>query len=200
MNLQFSNETLYPNAHRPDTNNFTDIIKEFLQVFDEMHCFYNLIYGFLSKNNEPIKSKQLSSETLCDFGFLCREMEKLFDELRKECKARKELCGKIIGYRKTQELLSDPSLSMKVTGNLATGSPDVKMQAALPAKFSDDYYKLTDYFKVPRSVAESGILKLDWKAVIEFLTKQRQDGKNIPEGFGKQYPEYTVTYRKRTNK
>jgi len=175
----------------------TDIIKEFVGVREQVQLLYNLVYGFLAKNNEQIKSKQLASEELCDFGFICRDLENILDELRKELKARKELCGQIIAFRKTQESIQDPSISMKVQGQFATGTPDVKMQAALPHKFTDEYYQITDYLGVPRDVASSGVLRLDWKRVTEFLTQLTRDGKQIPEGFGKQYPSYVTVYRKR---
>jgi len=175
----------------------TEIIKEFMEVQNQVSLLYNLVYGFLSKNNEQIKSKKLNNETLCDFGFICRELENIFDELRKEVKARKELCGNIIAFRITQAIIADPSIEMKTEGQLAIGIPDVKMQAALPEKFTAEYYQLTDYFKVPRQIAEIGILKLDWKVVTEFLTKQMNEGKTIPKGFGKQYPVYITTYRKK---
>lgn len=174
----------------------TEIIKEFVGVQEQVHLLYNLVYGFLAKNNELLKSKKLNNENLCDFGFFCRELEKISDELRKELKARKELCGQIIAYRLVQSSLADPTIKMKVEGQFASGTPDVKMEAALPKKFTDEYYKITDYFNVPRKVAESGILRLDWKQVTEFLTKQMNEGKKIPEGFGKKYPLYTTTYRK----
>ncbi len=178
----------------------SDIIKEFLGIQDEIHIFYSLVYGFLSKNNELIKSRKMSNEELCDFGFLCREQEKIFDELRKEMKARKELCGQIIAYRLTQAAIQDPSIKMKVNGSLATGTPDLKMIAAIPKKLSAEYYQLTDYLSVPREVAATGILKLDWKTTMEFVTQLAQDGKKIPPGFGRQYPTYTTVYRKKRNK
>lgn len=179
-----------------DVEPSTDVIKEFLTVNDEVQAIYNLVYGFLSKNNELLKSKRLTSETLCDFGFFCREMSKIFDELRKEANARQDLCGQIIAYRLIQASINDPSLKMKVKGQFSSGTPDVKMQAALPVKFTDDYYKITDYLKVPRDVAASGVLRLDWKQVTEFITKLMNEGKPVPEGFGKQYPVYVTTYRR----
>lgn len=174
----------------------TDVIKEFVTVNDAIIQLYNLVYGFLSKNNELLKSKTLSNEVLCDFGFFSREIAAIFDELRKEANARKDLCGQIIAYRLTQAVLSDPTLKMKTKGQFASGTPDCKMQAALPKKFTDDYYKITDFLGVPRDVAASGVLRLDWKQVTEYLTKRMNEGKPIPEGFGKQYPVYTTTYRK----
>jgi len=178
----------------------TEIIKEFVDVKEEVHLLYNLVYGFLSKNNEQLKSKKLSNGELCDFGFICRELENIFDELRKEVKARKELCGQIIAYRLIQAQLQDPSIKMQVQGQFATGTPDVKMQAALPKKDTEEYYQVTDYFNIPREVAETGILRLDWKVCSEFLTRLMNEGKPIPKGFGKQYPLYVTIYRKKKNK
>jgi len=178
----------------------TEIIKEFVIIQEEVQSVYNLVYGFLAKNNEQLKSKQLNSEDLCDFGFLCRELENLFDELRKEVKARKDLCGQIIAYRLVQNSLSDPTIKMRIDGQLAVGIPDVKMEAGIPNKFTEEYYQLTNYFGVPRKVAEAGILRLDWKMCSEFLTKQMNEGKQIPKGFGKQYPKYITTYRKKREK
>jgi hypothetical protein len=200
MNINFTNETLYPNSDRTKPKSSNKVIKEFLNIKEQVTLLYNLVYGFLSKNTNDIKSKKLTNKIMCDFGFICRELENTFDELRKEAKARKELCGNIIAYNITQDALMDPTIEMIVRGDLATASPDVKMQAALPKKFSYEYFVLTDYFKVPREVATTGILKLDWKEVTKFLTKCREDGKSIPDGFGKQYPLYSVTYRKSRNK
>lgn len=170
--------------------------KKLQNIFEECQLLYNLVYGFLSEATPTIKSKILSNEELTDFGFLCRELEHLFDELRKECKARKELCGGIIAYRLIQESLTDPTITMKSKGTLAIGAPDVKMEVGLPKKFTDEYFQLTDFFEVPREVAETGILRLDWQMVTRYCTKLMQDGKSIPEGFGKKYPRYVTTFRK----
>jgi len=170
--------------------------KKLQKIFEECQLLYNLVYGFLSEATPSIKSKALSSEELTDFGFLCRELEHLFDELRKECKARKELCGGIIAYRLIQKSLTDPTVTMKTKGMLATGTPNLKMEVCLPQKFTDDYFRLTDFFGISRDIAETGILRLDWKMVSQYCTKLMEDGKPIPEGFGEKYPRYYTTYRR----
>lgn len=172
------------------------VVRKLQIVFSECQLLYNLVYGFLSGATPTIKSKALDNAELTDFGYLCRELENLFDELRKEAKARKELCGNIIAYRLIKASLTDPTITMKARGTLATGTPDVKMQAALPKKFTEEYFKITDFFGVPRDVAETGILRLDWKKVTEYCTQLTEDGKPIPEGFGKKYPLYSTVYRK----
>lgn len=180
-----------------------DVIAEFLTINEEIASLYSLLYGFMSKNTEHIKASRLggnasmSNETMCDFGFFCREAENTLDELRKEVKARKELCGQTIAIRKTEDSLTDPNIKLKVTGQYATGSPDVKMQAKLPTKFTDEYYQITDYFKVPREVAATGVLRIDWKASGDFITQLAADGHKPPDGFGKQYPTYVTTFRRR---
>lgn len=190
-------------ATEKPTEDTNDVIAEFLTINEEIVGLYNLLYGFMSKNTELIKSSRagginsMTYSDMCDFGFFCREAENTLDELRKEVKARKELCGQIIAMRKTQDSLSDPTVKLKVAGQYATGSPDVKMQAQLPTKFTDDYFKITDYLKVPREVAATGVLRLDWKATGEFITQLAADGHKPPEGFGKQYPTYVTTFRRR---
>lgn len=175
----------------------SDIIGEFVALQNDILQLYNNAYGFLSKNNNKIKSKEMSNEELCDFGYICRELAKVFDELRKEMNARMDLCGSIIAFRKTKASLTDPTLQLKVVGQFATASPDVKIEVGLPKKHSPEYYQVTDALGVPREVAEKGILKLDWKSVTKYCTEQVNAGKKIPKGFGQQYPKYRVTYRKR---
>lgn len=173
------------------------VVKKLREVFGECQTLYGLVYGFLSQITPNIKRRKFTNSELTDIGFLCREMENLFDELRKECKARKELCGSIIAYQLTQQSLTDPNVAMKTRGDLATGTPDVKMQAALPKKLTPEYFQLTDFFGVPRDIAETGILKLDWKMVTKYCTKLTYKGRPIPEGFGKQFPLYVTVFKKR---
>lgn len=173
------------------------IVKKLRGVFEEVQLTYNLTYGFLSEITPTIKAKELTVNDLTDIGFLCREMAKIFDELRKECEARQNLCGSIIAYQLITKTLTDPNASMKSKGELATGTPKLKMQAALPKKFTPEYYQITDFMGVPRDVAETGVLRLDWRRVVEYCTEMAEKGKKMPEGFGKQYPLYTTTFRKR---
>jgi hypothetical protein len=208
-------KNLEPGLHKDEKRPVVDentngVIAEFLKINEEIASLYSLLYGFMSKNTELIMasrrggSTSMSYSDLCDFGFFCREAEQTLDELRKEIKARKEKCGEAIAIRKTQESLTDPNIKLKVTGQYATGSPDVKMQAQLPTfKVGEpnvDYYKLTDYFKVPREVAATGIFRLNWKATGEFVTQLAADGHKPPDGFGKQYPTYVTTFRRRRMK
>ena len=175
----------------------TEVIAEFQTVNEEVAQIYSLVYGFLSKNNPLIKARETKTETLCDFGFFCRELESVFNELRKEALARKELCGSICAARKTQEAIADPSIKLKINAQFCTGSPDVKMQAKLPVKMTEEYFALTDYFQIPREVAAAGAVRLDWKGTGKFLTELAATGKKVPPGFGHKYPTYVTVFRRK---
>jgi hypothetical protein len=178
----------------------SDIINEFTEILDECQTLYNLVYGYLSEQTSQIKIGRLNTGELTDFGFLSKELECLFDELRKECKARKDLCGSMIAYKLIQESLTDPAAAIQSRGSLSIGVPDVKMQVSLPKKFTEEYFQITDHFGVSRDVAATGILRLDWNAVVEYCTKLFSEGKKIPSGFGKKYPLYQTTFRKLAEK
>jgi len=210
-------------------------IIELRNVVEEVRRLYNLVYGFLLSTNDLIKSKSLSNKDLCDFGFFSKELENIFDELRKEVKARKEICGSIISYNIIKESINDPTIGNIIKGEFSSASADMKMEVALPEKNSEEYKKILEWFikyilhkfdfmiskldsnNKPFNIWESylnvliepilkdiieefikeGIFKLDWNKVTELCTKFSQEGKSIPEGFGKQYPKYFVTYRKK---
>jgi len=169
------------------------------ELLDESNNFYNLVVGTMIEVTEPMKERELSNEQLVDIGFFCREMETLFNELRKEVKARKDLCGQIVAYSKTKESISDPSIKMTVEGQYAIGTPDVKMQAALPKKDSKEYLRFCKFLGDPEDVAEQGVLKLDWNSVTEFCTQLIAEGKPVPEGLGRKYPLYVTRYRRKTD-
>jgi len=147
----------------------------------------------------PIKNKQLPNEALVDVGFLCREVKLMCDEMRKEAKVREDLCSSIIAFSRTKDLINDPSLDPKVKGTLATGTPDCKMQAKLPKKGSPEYLAFCEFLKIPKDIAEKGVVKPDWNEVTNFVTEELGKGHSVPPGLGQQYPLYTVTYRRLNN-
>jgi len=173
------------------------MVQKIKKLLDDSHNFYNLICGMMIEITDPIKQRKLKNEDLVDIGFFCREMENMFNELRKEVKARKELCGSIAAYNLTRDAVQDPTIRMAIEGKYATGTPDVKMQAALPRKDSDEYFKFCKQLGVPEEIIRQGILKLDWDAVTNFCTERLADGLPIPDGLGKKYPQYVMQYRRK---
>jgi hypothetical protein len=150
----------------------------------------------LLETTPDIKANKISEGNLVDHAYLYRELERLFDEMRKEVKARRELASSKAAYSRVKKCVQDPSTDLTIRGEIATGTPEVKTQAALPKKFSEGYYQFCEAMGVPLSIAEAGVLKLDWKQVTELCTQRHAEGKPIPPGLGKEYPLYFCILRK----
>jgi hypothetical protein len=157
-----------------------------------------LYYDHWSILVDKMRKNILDKEQLADVGYLLRQGEKLLDDWRKDCKAAKELAGKIIAL---QILQSAESLSGEgedvARGDIAIAIPDLKMEAELPKKGTPEYEAFLGHFGVNAGTAELGILKPDWKAIGKLVTDAAQDGKKFPPGLGKKYPRYTATFRRR---
>lgn len=139
---------------------------------------------------------RITVEDDADMGLLCREMEELFDEMRKEVKARKELCGKIIAMDFAKRSLAG-DVNDKVSGEIATASPDVKQQPKIPKQGTDEFLELMEAVGVSKEVALSGAVKLDWNGMGDYVAKQVALGKKIPPGITKLYPVFVATFRRK---
>lgn len=138
-----------------------------------------------------------SVEDLCDIGFLCRELNKISDELRKEAEAKKDLIGMKIAYIMTERSVSEPDINMTVHGELATGSPDVKTAAAIPKWGSPEYKALCDYFKIPEEAQQTGMFSVNYNRMADIITRMAEEGKNPPPGVLKTYPKFSTVFRER---
>lgn len=167
------------------------------KAHEDVNTLYHDVYDVMARLTAAVQSKKYSDADLCDMGFFCKQMESLLDELRKETKARKELIGRIIAFNRTKAFIADPTIDPTVRGKYATGTPDVRQEAELPKKGTDEYFAFTDHFGVPRGVAEQGILKLDWNSVGDMCTQLAEDGKKMPPGLGRMIPKYVTTFRKK---
>lgn len=170
------------------------------ELLDEFRGLYQKLLEELMSASDDMKAKKLSTSDLADVGFLCRELERLSDDLRKDCKARKELAGKIISFIVTQESLNDDSANDTVRGELATATPYVKQLPRLPARGSAMYSAFCKDLGVPQNVIDQGVIKIDWKGAIEFVTERMQDGLPLPKGISETYPEFSCVFRRRTKK
>lgn len=155
----------------------------------------DLLIGLTDK----IKAEAYPREDLCDLGWLCRELESLLDELRKEFAARKDLAGRLIAFRMTQEVIEDPSKiaehGMTVRGRFSSGSPDVSQSAAVPRRGSKEYADLCKHFGIQGEVSESGIVDFSFTRLAEYVSSRVASGEKLPSGILRTYPVYKTTFR-----
>lgn len=174
-----------------------DKLKETKDYLNEVH---HRLYIQISEISDCVKKRQLANDELVDVGFLFREIESIFDELRKEAKARKELSAKVLALSVIQESVNDPEADSVIHGEYARASLSLKTRVRLPKKLSPEYYEVCEFLGVPSEVIDKGLVKLDWNGASEFATQMAEEGKRLPKGLDDTYQEYSCTYTRKTPK
>lgn len=150
-------------------------------------------YDFLS--GLP-KLDDLESADLADLGFFCREIENTLDDWRKTTKAFKEKLSSVLAMRIMQDPanLNAETAEDTVRGKFASAKADLKVFAELPKRGTANYDMLLNFFGVK---GDTELIKPDWQAMKREVTRRAEMGEPQPPGLGKQYPEYTVIYRRK---
>jgi len=162
-------------------------MKTFQQLCDKVQELWTEFHGELITMTELIASPKTAMGDLVDTGFLCREMETLLDDWRKECKARKELVTKILAIR------SPAFGDSTIQGKLASVSLDATLEVEIPKEGTPEYDEILKYFHVDPEIP----FKPHWKKVQELVLQRYQDGVPLPPGFGKQYTKTTGVFRRK---
>jgi len=169
------------------------MLEKLIREFGDLHHELMLELGNITAK---LKKREYSKEELCDIGFLCRELERSFDDWRKDCKARRELAEKVLAYSVMMESL-DGEADDVVRGKLARAVCDVKKEAIIPKRGTDEFYSLMEHFGVTGEATE--VLKFDWKRMAEFVTKLAEEGKEVPKGIDRTIPKYKATFTRLKN-
>lgn len=143
-----------------------------------------------------LKKGKANDAQLVDVGFLLREMENVFDECRKEAKARKELISRLLAAKAIDSLNDPEGAQGRFDGNLASAIPDAKIYPKIPRPGSDDYLALMEFMGVPAPVAALGLLKPSFTATQEWLQERAAEGKNPPNCLGT-YTDAVCIFRRK---
>ncbi len=154
----------------------------------------------VSKEADKIRDKGISIEDAVDLGFLCREIEKLFDESRKEVKARHERIARRIATLLVNKLLEDPESveddDVLVRGLYASGTPDVGVAPSVPRKGTQGYMDLCEHFGIGPELAKQGLVVWHYPQLAEYCTKLASEGKPIPPGIDGNATKITTIFRR----
>lgn len=171
-----------------------DEVDKAVALYQQAQDLFHLVYDFMSSLEH--KTKSMDPRVQTDLGYVCRELEQRFDSLRKDCKARKEAINRTIAVRAMQLKLEDDTFEGKFRGCIATGTPDVKNQAATPKRGTPEYHELLKLMGVSEDVAKQNILDFSWKGISDYITELAKQGKKLPPGIGKPFLDYQVVYRR----
>lgn len=167
---------------------------------DVLVAFHKEVYDFIAVTHDGVTKMELSMEDLVDMGYLCRDMERYLDEMRKEVKSRKELIGKLLAFHVAQQSLNDTEkLQVTVKGELATGTPDVKLQPKIPEPKTEEFSQLMEYFGLSRDrlAGIEDCLRLSFNGMRDLVSRLAEEGYPMPPGVVKTWPVYTTTFRRR---
>lgn len=154
---------------------------------------------WMAQLTERAKADAFTLEDECDLGFLCREIAEVYDEMRKEAKARQELFGRRIaevqGRAAMRGELEDDDLTVR--GELATGVPSIKSIPKIPKTGSEEYLVLCRWFGIPVDLAQSGAVKFSFTHLQAFCEAARATGIDVPPGIVGTYSEPMTTFRRK---
>jgi len=152
------------------------------------------IFTVLAEVNETCKTK--SPEELTDIGWILKKMYENLDDTRKEVDKLKRFVETLACVKATQE---DKS---KIQGTLATGTPDVKVAAAIPHPKNqpEAFYALCNFFNLPEEAIQNDIVRIHYPGLETWLTKRLEQAKPLPPGIdtGKTYTTLYLKYRGRS--
>lgn len=173
-------------------------VKDLASKLDALKTAHHESYEQLTLIDERIKKNQLSLQDLVDIGFLCREMEDLLDEMRKNAKKRKAFVQRYLVMRHTASAMTGTPLPDTLQGEHASASNfRVKKMAELPEFGQDGYTKYMESLGIPKEVIAKGLVKPDWEQTAEHVTVLLEDGKKLPPGLGQTWNDYTCTFTRR---
>lgn len=167
---------------------------------DRLELLKEEAIAFYSSSREIIMSivgeaRNMKLEDLADSGFLLREIEKRFEEIRKDVKVVREAVDKALCIRVTFAAAENPDLET-IKGELASATPKMCKCCQPPREGTPEYESMMNYFGIDTS-ASQGVAKLSFTELEKFVTLAEEDGRKLPDFFPDTFNKYTVAYRKR---
>jgi len=167
-------------------------VKKLQVMADALHeahaAFYEMIVPITKKIEEGVEYNDVA---MADLGFLCRELEDLLDEWRKDSKVRKELVGRLLC---SMLVHSDREL---VRADLCRAQAKIGMRPQFPKKGTDDYYALLAYYGI--TDPDNQPVSLSWVGVAKVCTKLIEQGKPLPPGMKEPMSDPTCIFTRRTS-
>ncbi len=153
------------------------------------------IYDFSVRCNEDLP-KNIRIADIVDIAFAMKKCSELADDMRKCCNAVVQHFSRLI-------CLASGELSVTkvvpIRSEHVTATPQVKMMRGLPSKRKEpeEWANLLKYFGVSQELLDTGIVKESYNGMIDFITKQLGEGKNLPPELQnrKEYAIYSCRFR-----
>lgn len=159
------------------------IVSDLRDKLTEITLLHRTLFLQLRSTEEAVKTGTLSSETaLVDAAYLMREMSKLLDDTRKEMDQVKDTACRTACLSWTTKQLSDPSIGGTIRGEIAVGTPDIKMVPKFPKKGTQEYEAFCTAFGLKREGLDADVFHIHWPHAVEYVSDCIALGKPLPPG------------------
>lgn len=167
-----------------------------LRLRDQLDSLYSSHIKELIEISSEVKPRQgntLTSECLADVGGLLKKSSDALTELQRELNARVNLIALILCARLARS--SDPE-QRSFHGAHFTATPKYKEAVSGLKRGNAKYEEFCKFLGLPKEVVETGIIDFSYMRTQDWLEKQRENLREVPE-FLDTYPVYTCTFRKK---
>lgn len=143
--------------------------------------------------------ESLADPQKVDVLWCVRELERNYDELRKEAKARTVRHGEKLATNWIREAMESDDYEedeeKKVRGFIASGSPTGRLSASTVRPGQDGYKELCESFGVPEELAASGTFVFKYDGLAELLTALTESGVDVSRlpGIKKTYTQFSMS-------
>lgn len=163
-----------------------------LCLYRELNAYHRKLYEFILRAKQGGGGAAMSQGERVDLAFVAREGAKLADDCRKEFTALQELLEGVVCAVWVQDGVNDPdATSSTISGELASGSPDVRQMVSLPREKNDPvaFKKLCNHLGIMGRAFKNRVFKLHWPSLVDYVSERLASGKPLPPGVkgGKTY-------------
>lgn len=176
----------------------TDLVDRHIELQEMFEGMMRLLTGLQYETDQARDRDELSVGNLADIGYLEREMERLLDHHRKESKSRQLSIGRHL-CKELMLRFNAGEGDLKVRGELANATAEVKQEPILPKKGDPEYSEIMRSIGVPEHLAREGAIQIHFVRMGEYLTRLANEGQNAPGRLQKR-AVLGVTYRSNERK
>lgn len=134
---------------------------------------------------------------LVDYMYILHKAAELAEDLRKELNRQRETMARMTCIRWVQETVNSGENPEPIRGKLAIGSPDVRSALSMPKVDTAEHDAIMETLGIPHAAIETGLFRIHWPRLVDYITDLQAQGKNIPKCFStcNRFDDYRVVLR-----
>ena len=172
-------------------DNSTKMLLELVGKYKSMRTVYLDCYQHLSRIRDQIKANMYNTNEIVNFIYVMRDIAKFAEDLKKEANGVEQIAVNVACAIWITKESSEP-----IRGALATGTPNIKIAAAIPnqRREPEAFEALMVSLGVDPKAVVNGTVKPYWPGIMEHISSLAEQGLPLPAGIdiNKTYTQYKM--------